>query len=114
MTIYRGIFTNESARQTALTVLARHPDDEIVGTLLLMLGEPEQSFAYFEQSGTGLSDGYLNWLWWPEGYARKARQDPAFQSFAKRIGLVDYWKQNRWPDLCQPAPEKGADAFTCR
>jgi hypothetical protein len=28
--------------------------------------------------------------------------------------LVDYWKQNRWPDLCQPTPERGPDAFTCQ
>jgi TolB-like protein len=112
--IYRGICTDEPARQTALAVLARHPSDEFSGTLLILLGEPEQSFTRFEQSGTGLSDGYLNWLWWPHDYARKVRQHPAFQGFAKRIGLVDYWKHNRWPDLCQPAPERGPDAFTCQ
>ncbi len=114
MAIYRGAFGDESARKAALAVVARHQGDERVGTFLLMLSEPEQSFADFETSGTGLSDGYLNWLWMPNDYSRKARQDPAFQGFAKRIGLVDYWKQNRWPDLCQPAPEKGPDAFTCR
>ena len=112
--IYRGVYGDEAARKDALAVIARHPDDEMAGTLLLMLGEPEQSFAYFEQSGTGLSDGYLNYLWLPSEYSRKARQHPAFQTFAKRIGLVDYWKQNRWPDLCQPAPERGPDAFTCQ
>jgi hypothetical protein len=37
-----------------------------------------------------------------------------FQTFAKRIGLIEYWKQNRWTDLCQPAPEKDPDAFTCQ
>ena len=112
--IYRGIYTDEPARQTALAVLARHPSDEFAGTFLILLGEPEQSLAWFERSGTGLSDGYLNWLWWPHAYARRVRQHSAFQSFAKRIGLVDYWKQNRWPDICQPAPERGPDAFTCK
>jgi len=112
--IYRGIYTDEPARQTALAVLAGHPSDEFAGTFLILLGEPEQSFTWFERSGTGLSDGYLNWLWWPHAYARRVRQHPAFQSFAKRIGLVDYWKQNRWPDICQPAPERGPDAFTCQ
>jgi len=112
--IYRGIYTDEPARQTALAVLARHPSDEFAGTFLILLGEPEQSLAWFERSGTGLSDGYLNWLWWPHAYARRVRQHSAFQSFAKRIGLVDYWKQNRWPDTCQPAPERGPDAFTCK
>ena len=112
--IYRGIYTDEPARQTALAVLARHPSDEFAGTFLILLGEPEQSLTWFERSGTGLSDGYLNWLWWPHAYARRVRQHSAFQSFAKRIGLVDYWKQNRWPDICQPAPERGPDAFTCQ
>ena len=112
--VYRGIYTDEPARQTALAVLARHPSDEFAGTFLILLGEPEQSLTWFERSGTGLSDGYLNWLWWPHAYARRVRQHSAFQSFAKRIGLVDYWKQNRWPDICQPAPERGPDAFTCQ
>ena len=112
--IYRGIYTDEPARQTALAVLARHPSDEFAGTFLILLGEPEQSLTWFERSGTGLSDGYLNWLWWPHAYARRVRQHSAFQSFAKRIGLVDYWKQNRWPDICQPAPERGPGAFTCQ
>jgi len=112
--IYRGVYEDEAARKAALAVVARHPNDEMTGTMLLMLEEPEQSFALFERSSSGLSDGYLNWLWLPEKYARKARQHPAFQSFAKRIGLVDYWKQNRWPGVCQPAPEKGQDAFACQ
>jgi TolB-like protein len=112
--IYRGVYGDEAARKAALTVVARNPHDQFAGTLLLLLGEPEQSFASFEQDGVGISDAYLNWLWLPEKYARKARQHPAFQSFAKRIGLVDYWKQNRWPDICQPAPERGPDAFTCQ
>jgi len=112
--IYHGIHEDETARKAALGLVGRHPTDETVGTMLLMLGEPEQSFAHFEQSGSGLSDGYLNWLWAPTNYARKARQSPAFQGFAKRIGLVDYWKKNRWPDTCQPVPERGPDAFTCQ
>ena len=82
--------------------------------MLLMLGEPEHSFAIFERDGVGLSDAYYNFLWEPEAWSRKARQHPAFQEFAKRMGLVDYWKHNRWPDLCSPTPENGPDAFTCR
>jgi len=112
--IYRGVYGDEAARKAALAVFARHPNDEMAGTVLLMLGEPEQSFAIFERSSSGLSDGYFNWLWVPQDYARKARQHPAFQGFAKQIGLVDYWKQNRWPDICQPTPERGPDAFTCQ
>jgi TolB-like protein/Tfp pilus assembly protein PilF len=112
--IYRGVHGNEAARKAALAVVARSPHDQFAGTLLLLLGEPEQSFASFERDGLGLSDAYLNFLWLPTDYSRKARQHPAFQSFAKRIGLVDYWKQNHWPDICYPAAERGPDAFTCQ
>ena len=32
---------------------------------------------------------------------RKFRHDPRFMIVAKRIGLVDYWKQSgKWPDFC--------------
>lgn len=112
--MYRGRFGDEAARQAALVIVGRHGQDELAGTLLLLLKEPEQSFARFEQFGAGISDVYLNSLWLPQAYSREARQHPEFQTFAKRIGLVDYWKQNRWPDLCSPTPENGPDAFTCR
>jgi tetratricopeptide (TPR) repeat protein len=112
--IFRGSYGDEAKRKVGLAVIAAHPHDQFAGTLLLFLGEPEQSFASFERDGIGLSDAYYTFLWQPDAWSRKARQHPAFQSFAKRLGLVDYWKQNRWPDLCQPAPEKGPDAFTCK
>jgi TolB-like protein len=112
--IFRGSYGDEAKRTAGLAIIAAHPHDQFAGTLLLLLGEPEQSFASFERDGIGLSDAYYTFLWQPDAWSRKARQHPAFQAFAKRIGLVDYWKQNRWPDLCQPAPEKGPDAFSCQ
>ena len=112
--IFRGGYGDEAKRKAGLAVIAAHPHDQFAGTLLLLLGEPEQSFASFERNGIGLSDAYYTFLWQPEAWSRKARQHPAFQDFAKRIGLVDYWKRNRWPDICQPVPERGPDAFTCQ
>jgi TolB-like protein/Flp pilus assembly protein TadD len=112
--IFRGSYGDEAKRKAGLAVIAAHPHDQFAGTLLLLLGEPEQSFSSFERDGIGLSDVYYTFLWQPDAWSRKARQHPAFQAFAKRIGLVDYWKQNRWPDLCQPTPERGPDAFSCQ
>ena len=113
-TIYRGMYLGAAERAAALNVIAAQKDEQYVPTFLLMLGEPERSFAEYERSATGLSDAYLNFLWQPDVWSRKARQSPAFQGFAQRIGLVDYWKKNRWPDLCSPTPENGPDAFTCQ
>ena len=112
--IFRGSYGDEAKRKAALAVIAAHPHDQFAGTLLLLLGEPEQSFASFERDGIGLSDAYYTFLWQPDAWSRKARQHPAFQGFAKRIGLVDYWKENRWPDQCSPTPGNGPDAFTCQ
>jgi hypothetical protein len=81
--------------------------------LWLELGEPERAFDAFEHGHVGLSDAYLNWLWQPEDWSRKARTHPAFAGFAKRIGLVDYWKKYGWPDLCKPQPQTAPDAFLC-
>ena len=112
--IYRGTFQGEAQRQAGLRIVASRPDDDWVPTLLLQLGEPARSFAAFEHGKSGLSDAYLNWLWQTESWSRKARQDASFQGFAKRIGMVDYWKQFGWPDLCKPTPAKGPDAFACQ
>ena len=110
--IYRGICSGGAARAPAMAILVAHKDDQWVPTLWLEMGEPERAFDMFEHGSAGLSDAYLNWLWQPEDWSRKARHHPAFQGFAKRIGLVDYWKKYGWPDLCKAQPEP-ADAFSC-
>ncbi len=113
-TIYRGAYGDEAARQAGLAVVAKHSRDAFAGTMLLHLGEPAKSFASFEGDGIGLSDAYYNFLWQTDAWSRKARQSPAFQDFAKRMGLVEYWKHNRWPDVCHPTPDRGPDSFTCQ
>jgi len=112
--VYHGTYQGEALRQAALKIVAAHLDDDWAPTLLLQLGEPARSFAAFEHGKSGLSDAYLNWLWELEPWSRKARQDPAFQGFAQRMGMIDYWKKYGWPDLCNPTPAQGPDAFTCQ
>ena len=112
--IYRGTYGDAAQRQAALQIVATHADDNWAPTMLLQLGAPARSFDLYEHGHSGLSDAYLNWLWQPEPWSRKARQDPAFQGFAQRIGMVAYWKKFGWPDLCKPAPEKGPDGFVCQ
>jgi TolB-like protein/Flp pilus assembly protein TadD len=112
--IYRGTYGDAARHQTALKILDAHLDDDWTPTMLLQLDEPKRSFDLYEHGHSGLSDAYLNWLWQPEPWSRKARQAPAFQGFARRIGMVDYWKSQGWPDLCNPAPSAGAEAFVCQ
>ncbi|MEO5565201.1 MAG: hypothetical protein ABIR05_00840 [Luteimonas sp.] len=112
-TVYLGTYGSEGQRRAALDVLAAHAGDDWAPTLLLQLRDPGRAFDLYQHGHSGLSDGFLNWLWQPESWSRKARRDPAFQGFARLIGMVDYWKQNGWPDLCRPLPAAGVDAFTC-
>lgn len=112
--IYLGTFGTAEQRKVALKIVSAHPDDQWAPTLLLQLGEAERSFDLYGHNHSGLSDAYLNWLWQPEPWSRKARQGVAFQGFAQRLGMVDYWKRYGWPDLCKPAPSAGENAFTCQ
>ena len=41
--------------------------------------------------------------WFP--IMKNVRQVPRFKDFVREIGLVDYWKQYGWPDLCHPVSE---------
>lgn len=45
--------------------------------------------------------GYASyqWVFWqPE--SRALRQDPAFQAYLRRSGLLAYWQEHGWPPLC--------------
>jgi adenylate cyclase len=46
--------------------------------------------------------------WFPK--MREVRQTPRFKKIIREIGLVAYWKEYGWADLCRPA---GDDDFVC-
>jgi hypothetical protein len=48
-TIYRGAYGNEAARHAGPAIVAAHPHGQFAASMLLMLHEPEQSFATFER-----------------------------------------------------------------
>jgi TolB-like protein len=111
--IFRGVYGDANARAAALAIVNAHVRDPQAPTMFIYLYEPEKAFAAFDQYGSGLSDSFFNWLWASTGWSRYARQHPAFQTFARRNGMVDYWKKFGWPDVCHPAPKRGPDAFDC-
>jgi hypothetical protein len=47
-------------------------------------------------------------LWMP--YMSEVRKLPGFKQLMIDIGLVDYWREYGWADLCQPV---GAADFVC-
>jgi adenylate cyclase len=42
----------------------------------------------------------LRGLWSPD--ARELRAHPRFRTLVEQFGLIDYWRQAKWPDLCRP------------
>ena len=88
------------------------PHLDRVGFVYLYIGAPEHAFDNYEDwiksgqtGGQGNSFSYV----WNDAYApaRKTRQ---FKQFARDAGLVAYWRERGWPDLCHPA---GAGDFVC-
>ena len=49
------------------------------------------------------------WAFWQSEMA-PFREDPRFARFVTEAGLLDYWREHGWPDLCQPA----GDGVICK
>ncbi|MCH7807503.1 MAG: hypothetical protein IH995_10275 [Proteobacteria bacterium] len=41
---------------------------------------------------------------------RKVYNDPVFKDYLRKNGLVEFWRENGWPDYCKPV---GDDDFEC-
>jgi hypothetical protein len=49
------------------------------------------------------------YMLWDPLYA-PLRKTERFKTLMRDAGLVDYWRERGWPDLCRPV---GADDFVC-
>ena len=47
-------------------------------------------------------------LWYPQ--LAEMRRLPEFMAYLREIGMVDYWKEYGWPDICH---QVGKDDFAC-
>ncbi len=70
-------------------------------------GDPEFALNVIER-GNAFRTSPLYFIWSP--VMKEVRQLPRFKEFVREIGLVDYWKEYGWPDLCRPV---GEDDFVC-
>jgi TolB-like protein/DNA-binding winged helix-turn-helix (wHTH) protein len=48
------------------------------------------------------------YLWYPQ--LKEMRQLPEFKAFLREIGIVGYWQEYGWPDICRPLD---GDDFAC-
>jgi TolB-like protein len=64
---------------------------------------PDRNLELRNLSTIGIRD-----LWLPE--FAPLRKTERFKAFMRRAGLVNYWRERGWPDLCRPT---GTDDFVC-
>jgi TolB-like protein len=70
-------------------------------------GDPKLAFAAMRSVVTEAS-GRTLYLWRPQ--LKEMRQLPEFKAFLREIGIVAYWQEYGWPDICRPLD---GDDFIC-
>jgi TolB-like protein len=87
------------------------PLGERLGFVYLYVGAPDRTLhAYEDLAEAGypaLRNGPSDL--WPPAYA-PMRKTERFKTYARKAGMVDYWRTRGWPDLCRPM---GTDDFVC-
>jgi tetratricopeptide (TPR) repeat protein len=74
----------------------------------LFVGAAERRLEAHERSRLLGNAALLQTSWGPlDGPTRRTER---FKTLVRQLGLVDYWRERGWPDLCQPA---GTDDFIC-
>jgi hypothetical protein len=82
-----------------------------LGFVYLYVGAPNRALDAYEdlaEAGYPAVRNAPSWLWAPP-YA-PVRKTERFKTYARKAGLVDYWRTRGWPDLCHPM---GTDDFVC-
>ena len=78
------------------------------GVWAAYFGDAEMAFSLLNTPTLRANTVEFTRFWRP--VARDVRRLPAFRQLVRDMGLVDYWRESGWPDLCKPV---GADDFEC-
>jgi TolB-like protein len=77
-----------------------------------LMGETDSLFSVLAPWRTereyGEIDDWFEWVWGVSGTADRGH--PRFRNLMRSLGLVGYWRESDWPDMCSPV---GGDDFEC-
>lgn len=84
--------------------------DSELNFVYVYVGAPDRVFEYSERliQLQYITQAPTISLWLPD--LAPVRKTVRFKALMRNAGLVDYWRERGWPDLCRPV---GADDFEC-
>jgi TolB-like protein len=77
---------------------------DIIG-MYTLLSDNDSAFDSATLTGDGTNT--MNHIWMP--HTRPFRQDVRFEKLMNEVGLISYWQQYGWPDLC----DRAGNDFVC-
>jgi len=78
--------------------------------IYLYVGARDRALEPYEEAvDIGFSSGGDNAFLWHPSYAQ-VRQTERFKAFARKAGMVEYWRAKGWPEFCHPTT---GDDFVC-
>jgi tetratricopeptide (TPR) repeat protein len=83
----------------------------LLGFVYVYAGAPNRVLDLYEgltEAGEPAIAGVASSLWAP-AYS-PVRKTDRFKTYARKAGMVDYWRERGWPDLCHPTT---GDDFAC-
>jgi len=99
-----------------LDTLSAEQTAPIIGTIngldqcYTLVGDDDGAVNMVEKAMREFNWYAVNTFWQPDEGTKRLRQHPRFRALMEEMGLVDYWRDNGWPDRCRAA---GADDFAC-
>jgi len=75
---------------------------------LLILGSPHAYDLGIDPDSDIKNAQIIAQVW--NNWAVAVRKDPRFKEWVTKIGYLDFWRKNGWPDRCRPT---GLDEFEC-
>ncbi len=92
---HEGVGTGNPNRRRDIGLWAGHFGDAVLAFEAMRAAIDEQG-------------GQMVYVWLPQ--LAQMRQIPEFKAYLREIGIVDYWKEYGWPDICRPL---GENDFEC-